>query len=53
MSSTSYSDPLFVSILRWKGLERIKLHLWKVAKHALLTNDLRYRRGCMSCVIVH
>lgn len=38
-------DPLFVSIWRWKGPEKVRLYLWKVVRNALLTNDLRCQRG--------
>lgn len=47
---------LFSSIWSWKGPERIRLHLWKMASGALLTNEARARRGssnsadCPSCV---
>lgn len=44
-ASTSCVDSVFEVIWRWKGPERIRLHLWKVAKDAFLTNDLRYKRG--------
>ncbi|KAH1228268.1 hypothetical protein GmHk_10G028289 [Glycine max] len=40
---------------RWKGLEQARLHLWKVAKEALLANVQRFKcrltddDGCPQC----
>ncbi|RZB86420.1 hypothetical protein D0Y65_026466 [Glycine soja] len=48
-------DPLFIAIWKWKGLEQARLHLWKVAKEALLANVQRFKcrltddDGCPQC----
>lgn len=34
----------FKKIWRWPGPERYRLHLWKVAKEALVTNEWRKKR---------
>lgn len=51
----SQCDPLFIAIWKWKGLEQARLHLWKVAKEALLANVQRFKcrltddDGCPQC----
>ena len=37
-------DPIWRLIRKWQGMERIKVFLWTVAHHSIMTNDLRYRR---------
>lgn len=36
---------IFRDIWRWKGPQRGRIHLWKMAMSAFLTNDARRRRG--------
>lgn len=38
-------NSLFKSIFRWSGSERIRVHLWKLAQGAIITNAWRQRRG--------
>lgn len=39
---------IFKLIWNWKRPERIQMHLWKCALEAMLTNDVRWRRGLAS-----
>lgn len=39
---------LYKILWRWKGPERVKMLLWRVAKETLMTNVARYRRGLAS-----
>lgn len=42
---SSSLDPIFEDVWKWKGPERIRVHMWKVVKNALVTNELRYKHG--------
>uniref|UniRef100_A0A6N2M5M2 Reverse transcriptase zinc-binding domain-containing protein n=1 Tax=Salix viminalis TaxID=40686 RepID=A0A6N2M5M2_SALVM len=37
-------DPLWRTIWKWKGLERIGVFLWTVGHNAIMTNEARWRR---------
>lgn len=43
-----HNNRLFKIIWRWGGLERYRIHLWKVAQGVLLTNVMRVRRDIAS-----
>lgn len=44
MGEVSLPTPLFPDVWQWRGLERVKGFLWKLAHGRLLTNDERQRR---------
>nr|KYP65965.1 Putative ribonuclease H protein At1g65750 family [Cajanus cajan] len=39
------SPPIFKMIWRWKGPERVRVLLWKIAHNSLLTNACRFKLG--------
>lgn len=48
-------NDLYILVWGWQGPERYKIHLWKLAHKALVTNQFRFRRGlagsgdCLLC----
>lgn len=39
------SNVVVKKVLKWEGLERGRLHLWKVSKEALIINSLKNKRN--------
>lgn len=47
-SPSGFNGEVYKLIWKWPGPERVRIHLWKMAQGALITNLFRQRRGMSS-----